>query len=145
MKPLRDTAKRLKLRLPIMTAALVWMALALSPYGAGDAQEPTSPKGVLPLHWGARDNPINITSDKSIQAALGSAPAGPIEYYPEYLEEDRFTGERMRDYLRQKYGDNRIGAIITLSRSAINFLIKYRSDLFPNTPIAFHAFTQPHF
>src|SRR5262245_16005805 len=142
MKPLRDKAKRLKLRLPIVATALVWMALSPSPYGVGDAQEPTRPKGVLALHWGARDNPINITFDKSIQAALGSAPAGPIEYYPEFLEEDRFTEERMRDYLRQKYGDNRIGAIITLSRPSLNFLLKYRSDLFPNTPIVFHAFTR---
>src|SRR5262245_62336592 len=142
MKPLRDKAKRLKLRLPIVATALVWMALSPSPYGVGDAQEPTRPKGVLALHWGARDNRIYCTSVKSMQPLLGMSPAGNNEYNPEYLEEDRFTGERMRDYLRQKYGDNRIGAIITLSRSALNFLIKYRSDLFPNTPIVFHAFTQ---
>jgi len=142
MKPLRDTAKRLNLRLPMVAAALVWMALSPSPYGAGDAQEPARPKGVLALYWGGRDKPANATFDKTIQAALGSAPTGPIEYYSEYLEEDRFTEERMRDYLRQKYGDNRIGAIITLSRPSLNFLLKYRSDLFPNTPIVFHAFTR---
>src|SRR5262245_65838168 len=107
MKPLRDTAMRLKLRLPMVAAALVWMALSLSPYGTGDAQEPARPKGVLALHWGGADNQTNAIFDKSIKAALASAPAGSIEYYAEYLDRDRFAEERMRDYLSQKYGDNR--------------------------------------
>src|SRR5262245_57397314 len=139
MKPLRDRAKRLKLRLPIMAAALVWMALSPSPYGAGDAQEPTRPKGVLAFHWGGVDNPANAIFDKSIKAALASAPAGSIEYYSEYLDRDRLTEERLRDYLRQKYADHRIDVIITLARPTLTFLLKYRSDLFPTTPIVFHA------
>jgi len=139
MKPLRDTAKRLKLRLPMVAAALVWIALSPSPYGAGDAQEPARPKSVLALHLGGVDNQTNAIFDKNIQAALASAPAGSIEYYAEYLDSDRFAEERLRDYLRQKYGDHRIDVIITLARPTLNFLLKYRSDLFPNTPIVFHA------
>src|SRR5262245_51302149 len=139
MKPLRDTAKRLKSRLPMVVVALVWIALSPSPYGAGDAQEPSKPKGVLALHWGGVDNQVNATFDKSIQAALASAPAGSIEYYAEYLDRGRFVEERLRDYLRQKYGDHRIDVIITLAKPTLNFLLKYRSDLFPNTPIVFHA------
>jgi PAS domain S-box-containing protein len=139
MKPLRDTAKRLKLSLPMAAAALVWMSLSPSPYGAGEAQEPARPKGVLAIHWGGVDNQTNATFDKSIKAALASAPAGSIEYYSEYLDSDRFAEERLRDYLRQKYGDHRIDVIITLARPTLNFLLKYRSDLFPQTPIVFHA------
>jgi PAS domain S-box-containing protein len=142
MNPLRDTAKRLKLKLPIV-AALVWMALAPSPYGAGEAQQPARPKGVLALYWNGRDNPTNITFEKGIQAALGSAPPGSFEYYSEYPEDNRFPGESQslatRDYLRQKYGNDRIGVIIAPSKAALNFLLKYRSDLFPNIPIVFHA------
>jgi PAS domain S-box-containing protein len=122
-----------------MVAALVWIASAPSPYGAGEAQEPARPKGVLALYWGGRENPNNATFDKSIQAALGSAPAGSVVYYPEDLQESRFSEEKMRDYLRQKYGDNRIGAIIAMSKPPLNFLRKYRGDIFTNTPIVFHA------
>src|SRR5262245_19617664 len=139
MKPLRDTAKRLKLRLPMVAAALVWIALAPSPYGAGDAQEPARPKSVLALHLGGVDNQVNATFDKSIRAALASAPAGSIEYYAEYLDRDRFAEERLRDYLRQKYGDHRLDLITALANPPLNFLLKYRSDLFPRTPIVFHA------
>ena len=140
MEPLRDTAKRFKLKLPLVVASLVWLALAPSPYSA-TAQETARPKGVLALYWGGRDNPTTAIFDKSIQSAFKSAPTGSIEYYAEYLEEDRFTWEKMRDFLRQKYGDNRIGAIITLSNQTLNFLLKYRGDIFPNTPIVYHAFT----
>jgi PAS domain S-box-containing protein len=140
MEPLRDTAKRFKLKLPLVAASLIWLALAPTPYSA-IAQETARPKGVLALYSGGRDNPTTAIFDKSIQSAFRSAPTGSIEYYAEYLEEDRFTGEKMRDFLRQKYGDNRIGAIITLSKPTLNFLLKYRGELFPNTPIVYHAFT----
>jgi hypothetical protein len=141
MEPLRDTTKRFKLKLPLVAASIVWLAFGPSPYNA-TAQETAKPKGVLALYWGGRDTPTNAIFDKSIQAAFRSAPAGSIEYYAEYLEEDRFTSEKMRDFLRQKYGDDRIGAIITLSKPTLNFLLKYRGDLFPNTPIVFHAGTR---
>ncbi|MGH9754396.1 MAG: ABC transporter substrate binding protein [Blastocatellia bacterium] len=145
MVPQRDAANRFKLRLATVAASLIWLALSPSPYGAA-AQEPAKPKGVLALYSNGRDHPVNATFDKTIQAALGSAPAGSIEYYAEYLEDARFPGESqsllMRDYLRQKYDDNRIGAIIVLSRASLDFLLKYRSDLFPNTPIVFHAFNR---
>ena len=143
MEPRRATAKRYKLRLAIVAGSLILLALSLSPTGAGDAQEPARPKGVLVLIWNGKDNPANVPFENGIQAGLGSAPAGSFEYYSEYLEDNRFPGESqslaMRDYLRQKYGDNRIGVIIAPSKQALNFLIKYRSDLFPNIPIVFHA------
>src|SRR5262245_11506223 len=124
MKPLRDTAKRLKLILPMVAAALVWMALSPSPFGVGDAQEQERSKGLLSLYWNWREDPAHAPMDKGVQAALGSAPAGSIEYYAEYLESGRFPGESqsllMRDYLRQKYADNRIDVIIAPSKPSLN-------------------------
>src|SRR5262245_18419383 len=146
MKPLRDTAKRHELRLPMLVAAFVWIALAPSPYAAGDATEPARSKGVLALYWNGRDDPAHAPMDKGVQSGLRSSPAGSIEYYAEYLESSRFPGESqsllMRDYLRQKYGDNRIDVLIAPSRPSLNFLLKYRNDLFPNTPIVYHAATR---
>jgi len=142
MESLRDTAKRFKLSLPIV-AALVFLALAPAPYGAS-AQETARPKGVLALYGSEKGSPNNIIIEESIRAVLGSAPAGAVEYYAEYLENNRFPGESqslvMRDYLRQKYGDGRIDVIITTSSASLYFLLKYRSDLLPNTPVVFHAF-----
>jgi PAS domain S-box-containing protein len=139
MKPRRDIAKRFKPILITLAAAIV----SLAPYGAGVAQETVRPKGVLVLIWKGKDNPSNIPFEKGVQTGLGSAPAGSFEYYPEYLGDNRFPEERqsmaMRDYLREKYSDDRIGVILTLSKNGLNFLLKYRSELFPKTPIVFHT------
>jgi PAS domain S-box-containing protein len=101
---------------------------------------------VLALFWKGKDSPANAIIDKNIQAVLGSAPAGSTEYYAEYLEDNRFPEKTqaplMRDYLRQKYGADRIGVIIAPSITSLDFLLKYRSDLFPNTPIVFHAYNR---
>jgi PAS domain S-box-containing protein len=144
MEPRRDAAKRFKSGLAGVATSIVWLALSPPPHGMVAAQEPARPKGVLALYSNEKDSPSNVAFDKSIQVALGSAPAGSIEYYAEYLGDNRFPGESqsltMRDYLRQRYGDNRIAAIIAPSGPSLNFLLKYRSDLFTNTPIVFHAF-----
>ncbi len=139
MAPYRDASKRLKLKLAVIAASLISLASSPPPCDVIFAQDSPRPKGVLAIHWGGIDNPVNSIFDKSIQAALGSAPANAVEYYAEYLDKDRFSEEMMRDYLRQKYGDNRIAALIAMSKPALNFLLRHRSDIFHNTPIVFHA------
>ncbi|MGH9766642.1 MAG: ABC transporter substrate binding protein [Blastocatellia bacterium] len=146
MTPQRNSTKRFGLTLARGATLLAWLMLALLPPGAVAAQEPAKPKGVLALYWYGKDVPANVTLDKSIQEAFRAAPAGSIEYYAEYLEENRFPGESqsllLRDYLRQKYADHRIDVLIALSNASLNFLLKYRNDLFPNTPIVFHTMSR---
>ncbi|HKQ79534.1 MAG TPA: ABC transporter substrate binding protein [Blastocatellia bacterium] len=142
MKSRKDLLKRFGLSLARGSAWLVCVILALAPLVAG-AAEPTAPKGVLVLYWYGKDDPANIIVDQRIQAVLRSAPPGSIEYYAEYLETDRFPGERqallMRNYLSEKYANQKVDVIIALSSTSLGFLLKYRNDLFPNTPIIFHT------
>jgi PAS domain S-box-containing protein len=145
MNPRIDREQRLK-SLILAIAAFIYPALSLSPYGVVTAQEAAGHKGVLALYWKGKDDPGNVILDKRIKAVLQSAPADPVEYYDEYLEDKRFPGESqsltMRDFLRQKYQDNRIEAIIAPSSGSLKFLLKYRGDLFPNVPIIFHAYNR---
>jgi PAS domain S-box-containing protein len=140
-----DRAKRFKLIFTV-AAALISLAAPISPYGVGSAQEAAGSKGVLALYSKGKDNPVDAVFDKSVKEIFQSAPAGPIEYYDEYLEDKRFPGEsqslNMRDYLRQKYEDNRIEAIIAPSNAAFKFLLKHRRELFPDVPIVFHAYNR---
>jgi PAS domain S-box-containing protein len=145
MEPPRDITKRFKLTLAALVASLVCLTSPLAPYGPGAAQEPERPKGVLVLMFNGKDNPNMVAFEKGIKTALGSAPAGSFEYYPEYLEDNRFPEEEkkqslaVRDYLRQKYSDSRIGVILTPTKVGHNFLLKYRSEIFPKAPIVFHT------
>jgi hypothetical protein len=98
---------------------------------------------VLVLYWYGKDFPANVLLDKGVQTVLQSNAAGAVEYFPEYLESNRFPGEdqslALRDYLRRKYADLRIDVIISMSQPALEFLLKYHRDLFQDTPIVYHT------
>src|SRR5262245_33697580 len=117
--------------------SLVWIALLLFP-SATRAQF-AGPKRVLVLYWYNKDYPWNVNFDRTFQAALGAAGPGRFEYYPEYLESNRFPGENQsqlfRDYLRKKYAGRSIDVVVANSDTSLNFLMKDGDDLFPGAPI----------
>jgi signal transduction histidine kinase/DNA-binding response OmpR family regulator len=124
----------------VQPALLVCAALMLSPY-RGLAQQPPAPKRVLVLSWSDRTLPANTAFGQEFQTALQSSAPGGIDYYNEYLETNGFRGEKeselLRDYLRRKYEHVAIDVAVTHSGPALSFLLKYRSELFPGTPIVF--------
>src|SRR4051812_6924303 len=116
----------------------VWVAL-LHLAAPATAQPP--PKRVLVLSWYDRDYAANSGFELEFRTALQTfAPKG-LEYYAEYLETNKFPGENqsvlLADYLRQKYAGRQIDAIVTRASPPLEFLIRNRSKLFPNTPIVF--------
>jgi formate hydrogenlyase transcriptional activator len=133
----------------VLTRAAVLLVLVVlaSLSSVANGQETPRPKRILALYWYGRDFPANIVFDEHFQAAFRSAPPGSIEYYPEYLETNRFPGENQSkllvDYLRHKYADRQIDVIFALANPSYNFLLKYRHDLFPNTPIVFQMVKSP--
>jgi len=58
-----------------------------------------------------------------------------------YCAHDGFPGDEqariLSEYLRQKYAGRRLDAIITGVSETLDFLLKYRHDLFPGVPIVF--------
>jgi PAS domain S-box-containing protein len=126
------------------SAALVLILLAAV---LAHAQQQGSPKRVLVLYWDNKDFPGNVLFDQNFQAVLQSGQAGKVEYYPEYLESNRFPGEAqsgfLYDYLRQKYADRKIDVVVASPDAPLNFLLKHRTDLFPQAPIVFVAVKPP--
>src|SRR5215471_3424248 len=108
---------------------------------------PAIPKRVLVLYWYNKDYPLNVRFERSFINALESPDGTRFEYYPEYLESNRFPGEiqsrLLHDYLRQKYLGLNIDVVVANSDATLEFLLKYRSDLFPNTPILFESVSTP--
>jgi signal transduction histidine kinase len=136
-------------RLAPVIALLLCLLSAAPLAAAAGAESDSRPRGLLVLYWYGRDFPVNVIFDQSVQAALRSAPPGSIEYYAEYIESNRFPGENhsllFRDYLRQRYADRRIDVVIAVSIVALDFLMKYRHDLFPNVPIVYQTLGSPAF
>ena len=139
--PYRHRGKR-PIKLSLLALALVIFPAA-SLYVR--AQPAVNPKRVLVLYWDNKDFPGNVKFDENFKAQLASV-ARDTEYYPEYLETTRFPGENQsffRDYLKQKYADRKIDVVVATADVPLRFLIQYRSDLFPDTPIVFAAVDPP--
>ncbi len=137
------SATRNPIRRPVWIVSILTL---LSPFTA-HAQRAETPKSILVLYWYGKDYPGNVEFDRCFQAHLQAAPIGPVEYYSEYLESNRFPGENqsrfLRDYLRQKYADHAIDVIVAVTDAPLEFLLKYRDDLLPRTPIVFVAVKRP--
>jgi len=100
---------------------------------------------VLALYWYPSDHPVTVTFDRQFEAVLKRQSGGTVERYAEYFESTRFPGESqariMRDYLHQKYADRKIDVLLAWGSVPLEFLLKYRSDLFPDTPIVCYVGT----
>ncbi len=146
MKAGKNSA-RMRMKFIRPATLLAWVVLLSLLPSFGRAQRSTAPKRVLVLYWYGKDFPGNARFDRSFQAALQAAPAGTVEYYPEYLETDRFPGENqsqlLHDYLRRKYADRTIDVAVATADESLDFLLKYRKDLFPHTPIVFSVAQRP--
>ena len=99
------------------------------------------PISVLVMHWYDRGYPTNGEFDRTLQDALHSLSPEGVEYYSEYLETNTFPGEDQArlfsKYLRNKYAGRRLDVIITGVSETLDFVLKYRQDLFPGVPIVF--------
>jgi len=137
---------RIGLKVVAAMVLLAGLVIVLSP-AAARAQRARNAKGILVLYWYNKDFPANVIFDQNFQASLQSASGGPIEYYPEYFETDRFPGVSyellLRDYLRQKYADRTVDVVVAAGDPPLDFLLKYRNDLFPHTPIVFASAKVP--
>ena len=123
----------------LVTVALACLTLVCA--GQTAWAQPRSPGTVLAVFWSSEDDPVNQVHDAGIREGLGSRPDAPIDYHAEYLESDRFPGEEaslaFRDYLHRKYRDRRIDVVIAVTDVALEFMLRYRGELFPDAPIVF--------
>lgn len=103
------------------------------------------PRRVLSLFSEASYFPVNLLFVRQFHAVLKQQSGNTIEHYAEYFDSPRFPGESqariMRDYLRQKYGDRKIDVLFAWGPFTLQLVLKYRSELFPDTPIVYYSGT----
>jgi len=123
------------------------LAFAAILFAMASAQVPKDRKNVLMLYWDNKDIPGNISFDQGFVAGMRSEPRDNWEVYNEYLDSSRFPGKHqyqiLYDYLRQKYAGSSIDVIVATPDPSLEFLLKHRADLFPNSPIVFVAVKRP--
>jgi signal transduction histidine kinase len=136
---------RRKLRL-LFLSLIGLLVCVLAPYTTGQNSAAVTKK-VLVLYWESKDFPGNVSFDKGFQAGLSSDPSIKWELFSEYLDSTRFPGEHqtelLHDYLLEKYSGQKIDVVVATPDPALTFLLKYRKDLFPTSPIVFVVVRRP--
>jgi hypothetical protein len=105
------------------------------------AQTPSSTplRRVLVLYSDERLLPANIIIDEAIRTTFAADHSDRIEFHSEFLDVTRFPGEaqqqRQRDFLRDRYRERPPDVVIAVSGAALEFLLKYRAELFTGVPI----------
>jgi signal transduction histidine kinase len=66
-----------------------------------------------------------------------------IDLYNEYLDAARFPDEQhqrwLAEFLRQKYAGRQLDLVIAALAPSLDFVLKYRQELFPGVPVVFSA------
>ena len=106
---------------------------------AGVAEGP--PRRVVILSGAEVMLPAGQIVDGVIRRALGEAGLGPIEFYTEGLDAYRFRSEgyerELAPFLRRKYAERQPAVVFALTDMALDFLIRYRSELWSDSAVVF--------
>jgi signal transduction histidine kinase len=97
---------------------------------------------VLVLYSNSRLLPANIAFDSGLRQVVDANHGQPVQILAEFLDEPEFSGDRyevtVSTYLREKYADRPLDAVLTGGPEALSFMLRYRDRLFPRVPIV-HA------
>jgi signal transduction histidine kinase len=120
----------------LFTCALVAVVTVVTARLTADSG---TPKSVLILFSHERERTIYDPLDLNLRAAI--AAAAHVNLYTEYLDAMRFDEENYRaptlEFLRAKYMQRPVDAIVAVSPLALDFVLDHRDELFPNVPVVF--------
>jgi PAS domain S-box-containing protein len=121
----------------IFRLAFYLVLLALLFAAPADASLPQ--KRVLVLYGQDKALPAHELVDKAIRSAVKSNQTFAIELFSEYLNLSQFKEPRYREtlarFLGDKYSGTRPDLIITVSATALDFILMYGLRLFPGIPV----------
>jgi PAS domain S-box-containing protein len=122
----------------------IWIALLLVSIGAFAMAlpvhgEPT--KSVLILSSEDTNRPGIVLMNQAIRSTLQSGSSSRLQFFVEAQDNFRIPNEwyetEQVNLFRRKYERQKIDLIIAISTPALKFLLRHRSELFPDSPIVF--------
>lgn len=132
-----------KVRLTV-TVVVVCLFVLLVPAVRAQA---VNPKRLVVLYWDNKEFPGNAKFEESFKAQLQLDRRQDLEYFPEYFEFSRFPEQQhivsFRDYLKAKYATRTVDVVVASADAPLKFLLEYRTELFPHSPIVFVANDPP--
>jgi signal transduction histidine kinase len=121
-----------------MRSALALIALLALPTSA--IAEPL-PRSVLILDQSDTDSAWYQSFASAFRSTLNAKSAARVSIYAEHLDLSRFGGVRhealARTYLRDKFSDRPIGVVVAQGSSALEFVVRWRTELWSKVPVVF--------
>jgi len=126
---------RVRLVWRAVIAIFAWLTPAIVP-----AAEPL-PRSVLILDQTEPNSQWGFTFRGGLRSVLSADETAPIAIYSEILDLGRFSGKEYEELLRTslsaKYRNTPIGLIVVHGTTALEILLRIRSELWPNVPVVF--------
>ncbi|MEO8134605.1 MAG: ATP-binding protein [Betaproteobacteria bacterium] len=98
---------------------------------------------MLIVYSGNRLVPGNVAADRGLREVLMPLTDRPVQIFSEFLDRPDFGGDAYEGtetrYLREKYAARPPDTIVAVSDNAIDFLLRYRAQLFPGVPLVYMA------
>jgi signal transduction histidine kinase len=127
----------IKFSIALKEIAVVLVAL-LSPC-ALMAQEPRAPT-ILVLDQ-SDGGPFYYQLLAGLRGVVSNHTGAYVTIYGENLDLSRFFGatfeENLKQYLKEKYRDKPIGAVVTIGAATTDIALKWRDELWPGVPMVF--------
>ena len=127
--------------IPIVKALFGFLIILVIFYSPLFAQQKIEQKKVLVLASYSPTVPVASLWDKGIRSVFDTSSTLPVKTDIEHLYhhriEDRHYRKLLVDLYHYKYSKGKPDLIITLYSAALDFVLKYGSDLFQDIPIVF--------
>lgn len=122
-----------------LSGLIILLATMLWP--AGLHAQDMRPHSILVLDQSDRLGPFYYQVFVGLRDAVSAHGHAPTTVYTESLDLNRFGGEAYQDgfrrFLEEKYRDRPIGVVIAVGAAALELAIRWRPQLWPDTPIVF--------
>jgi signal transduction histidine kinase len=126
--------------------AVALTACVLGPLA--NADEADRPKQVLVLNSTRQAEQFYQVSERQVPKLLAEGLGERVDYYTEYFDFHRFPFPDYEgvyfDFLRRKYEGRRLDLLILMGDVAMDFMSRYRNELFAGTPAVFYSLNPPH-
>src|SRR3954469_1342972 len=112
--------RRCRARSWILVVALVASMVARA---SAAAQAPARPVRVMLLYGVSPELPDVVSFTKQLRTLVRHDAGRPVEFYPEYLDFDRFPnfGPRLVGYFADKYRGEHIDVVLAIGSAALRF------------------------
>ncbi|WP_274629853.1 sensor histidine kinase [Arvimicrobium flavum] len=98
-------------------------------------------RSILVLEQSDVRGPFYAAIFNGLRSKVNDPASAPVTLYAENLDLSRFGGEdyeqSLQRHLVTKYRDKPIGAVVAVGAAALEYALRWRSDLWPDVPVVF--------